>query len=157
MTVSFFRYFVCCRCCVPVSHRKLLTLWQPRYNSSSRTSRSSFCDNYERAFLCACVRIMCARHPEHNEGQLQHTFPLNSRASRKDWIIPTLFLQYNRGVSYNSTLFCTRRPMKLYHGYTRTTAAACTCTYCLLVRVRTKAACCQILPPSMTALWFPCT
>ena len=35
---------------------KLLTLqlWQPRNNSSSRTSRYSFCDSYERRF-CVCV------------------------------------------------------------------------------------------------------
>ena len=39
---------------VPVLHRKLLTLWQLRYSSSSRTSRSSFSDSYERRF-CVCV------------------------------------------------------------------------------------------------------
>ena len=53
----FFRscsYAVCCYCCVPVSQRKLLTSWQPRFNSSSRTSRSSLCEGYEQCF-CVCV------------------------------------------------------------------------------------------------------
>ena len=45
---------VCC-CCAPVSHRKLLTLWQSRCNSS-RTPRYrySFRGSYERCF-CVCV------------------------------------------------------------------------------------------------------
>ena len=45
----------CCCSCVPVSHRKRLTLWEPWYNSS-RTSRSSLCDSYERCFcVCECT------------------------------------------------------------------------------------------------------
>ena len=61
-SVFFFPLFfhcchaVCCCCCVPVPHRRLLTFPQLWYNSS-RTTRSSFCDSYERCF-CVCV---CAR------------------------------------------------------------------------------------------------
>ena len=70
-----FRYAVW-YCCVPVSHRKLLT-WQPRYNNT-RNSRSSFCDNYERCFCVrGCVHIMWVCHPEHNEGQFQPALHLN--------------------------------------------------------------------------------
>ena len=79
-----FRYAVCC-CCVPVSQRKLLTLWQSRYHNSSRTSRSSFCGSYERCrcfCVCSCVRIMCACHPEHNERQFQPTLALNFKSIR---------------------------------------------------------------------------
>ena len=36
-----FCYDAVCCCCALVSQLKLLTLWQPRYSSSSRTSRSS--------------------------------------------------------------------------------------------------------------------
>ena len=31
--------------------------------------------------VCACVRIMWACHPEHNEGPFQPALPLNSKAS----------------------------------------------------------------------------
>ena len=47
----FFSFATAC-CCVPVSHRKLFTLWQPWDNSS----RTSFSDRYERCF-CVCVRV----------------------------------------------------------------------------------------------------
>ena len=72
LLLLFFRlcYAVCC-CCVPVSHRKLLMLWQPR-NNSSRTSKYSFCEIYKRCW-CTCVRIMWACHPQHihvNEEQI---------------------------------------------------------------------------------------
>ena len=62
---------------VPLSNRTLLTLRQARYNCSSRSSRCSFCDSYVRTvLLCVCVRIMRARHPKKNKGQVQPTLPL---------------------------------------------------------------------------------
>ena len=50
---------------------------QPQYNSS-RTSRSSFCDSYERCFR---VRVS-AGHPEHKEGQFQTAFALYFKSIR---------------------------------------------------------------------------
>ena len=81
---AFFCSFSLLLCRVPVPHRKLLTLWQSRYNSSSRTLRYSFCDSYERCVcLCLCiVRIMWQCHPVHNEGQFHPTFPLNFKSIR---------------------------------------------------------------------------
>ena len=75
----------CCCYCVPVSHRKLLTLWQPRYNGS-RTSRSSF-RQLPMALVCVrvCVLCVCAivntTHAIDNTGQFQSTSPLNFKAS----------------------------------------------------------------------------
>ena len=69
---SFYFYCVCCLLCVPVSHRKLLTLWQPWYNSSL-TSRPSFCDSYERCF-CVCVCSYVG---------------VPSQTQRTSWTIPT--------------------------------------------------------------------
>ena len=57
---QFCYWYVCGCCCgVPVPHRKLLKLWQPRCNSS-RTSRYPFRDSYERCF-CECVCALCGR------------------------------------------------------------------------------------------------
>ena len=80
---SFLLYAVC-RCCVPVSHRQLLTLWQPRYGITAVAVLHSFCDSYERCFcVCACVSIMWVYHPEHNnEGNFQPTLPLNFTSAR---------------------------------------------------------------------------
>ena len=83
-SVFFFPLFfhcchaVCCCCCVPVPHRRLLTFPQLWYNSS-RTSRSSFCDSYERCF-CVCVCV-CAYHPEHKEGIFQPTLAPNFKST----------------------------------------------------------------------------
>ena len=72
---------------MPVSQRKLLTLWQSRYHNSSRTSRSSFCGSYERCrcfCVCSCVRIMCACHPQHmsTRNKFQLALPLNFKNIR---------------------------------------------------------------------------
>ena len=66
---------------MPVSHRKLLTLYQPWYNSSSR-------DSYEPCFCgFACGRLgACNPEPcDHDElderaGRFPPTLPLNSQA-----------------------------------------------------------------------------
>ena len=76
-------YAACCCCCVPVSHRKLLTPWLPR-NSSSRTSKYSFCDSYERCFF-VCVCVFCGRTilNTFKEEQFQPTLPLNFKSIRE--------------------------------------------------------------------------
>ena len=55
-----FPFLLCCLLlCAFSSHRRLVTLWQPR-NNSSRTSRYSSTNG---AFVCASGRIMWARYP----------------------------------------------------------------------------------------------
>ena len=81
MSASAFLFFifalcydtVCCYCCVPVSHRKLLTFWQPWHNSSRTHKIFFFVTAANGASVCARVRIMWACHPEHNETISTHT------------------------------------------------------------------------------------
>ena len=42
----------------------------------------SFAISTNRVSVCACVRIMWACHPEHNEGRFQPTLPLNVNSIR---------------------------------------------------------------------------
>ena len=78
-----------------------------------------------------------------------------TRASRKDWTGYLLCSCNITGELRTITLCFVLVGTWNYHGYTRT--IVCTCASCLLVRVRTKAACCQICPLMIWALWFPCT
>ena len=65
---SHFHHAVYC-CGEPASHRKLLTLWQRRHNSSSRTSKV-FVLRQLQTVLLVCVRAYSLAVPtEHNDGQ----------------------------------------------------------------------------------------
>ena len=60
LSFPFFHFcYAVCRCCVPVSHHKFFTLWQPQRKKSSRTPRYSFCGRYERCFLSGYVCALC--------------------------------------------------------------------------------------------------
>ena len=73
---------VYCCCCVPVSHRKRLLLWQPRCNCSSPNPRCPCCDSYEGASVCVRVCVLRGRVILNNEGQLHPTLPLNFKRIR---------------------------------------------------------------------------
>ena len=62
--IFHFCYAVCC-CCLPVSQRKLSTMWQQR-----------------TVLLCVRVRIMWACHSEPIEGQFQPALPPNFKGTR---------------------------------------------------------------------------
>ena len=67
-------------------------------------------------------------------------------ASRKDWTMYASFVQHNQGVSCSNTRYSVRVLVGIWR---YTMGILCTCTSCWIVRVRTNAICCQILPPSM--------
>ena len=83
----FCRYlsFLPC-CCVPVSHPKLLRLWQPRITAVAVLQGLRFVTAMNCASVCACGHLMWLCHPERNEGQLQFrsTLPLNFNSIRAD-------------------------------------------------------------------------
>ena len=69
--------------CVPVSHRKLLILWQPRYNSI-RISGICFVTATNGASVCSCVRILWACHPEQRGTIPTHTCSEFQKHPRSD-------------------------------------------------------------------------
>ena len=74
---------VCCLLlplCACITHRKLFYgVANMIQHCSSRTSRSSFCDSYERCFYM-CVRVHVCGRAILNEGRFQPTLPLISKA-----------------------------------------------------------------------------
>ena len=64
----------------------------------------SFCDSYERCFYVrACVRVMLACHPEHNEDQFQPAPPLNFKKASQQYNVAAVQQQQQQQQRYNTS------------------------------------------------------
>ena len=71
-----FCYAVCCCCCVCITPQAFDVVVTTGITEAVLQGLRSV----TATAVCACVRIMWARHPEHNKGQFQLTLPLNFKS-----------------------------------------------------------------------------